>query len=43
MIDLNREGDHSVVEEFDLKRTSSGKHMLNLKAGNGRIIFTSDL
>lgn len=29
--------------KFDLKVSTSGKHMFNLKAGNGQIILTSEL
>lgn len=29
--------------KFDLKVSPSGKHMFNLKAGNGQIILTSEL
>jgi uncharacterized protein YegP (UPF0339 family) len=32
-----------MAAKFDLKKSSSGKHMFNLKAGNGQIILTSEL
>ena len=32
-----------MAAKFDLKKGPSGKHMFNLKAGNGQIILTSEL
>ena len=32
-----------MAAKFDLKKIPSGKHMFNLKAGNGQIILTSEL
>jgi hypothetical protein len=32
-----------MAARFDLKKSPSGKHMFNLKAGNGQIILTSEL
>jgi len=32
-----------MAAKFDLKKSPSGKHMFNLKAGNGQIILTSEL
>jgi hypothetical protein len=32
-----------MAAKFDLKKGASGKHMVNLKAGNGQIILTSEL
>ena len=32
-----------MAAKFDLKKSPSGKHMFNLKSGNGKIILTSEL
>jgi hypothetical protein len=32
-----------MAAKFDLKKGPSGKHMFNLKAGNGQVILTSEL